>query len=114
MRPISPIRPECARNSIPASSSARLIAIKLSAIGIRRTEQLLSRAWLLDPIETQIAAAVTSPKAAKEPWNGEYYVSFGQGKDRSWDDATKFGFVSAGGGSWYSNRLNLLKQNDRI
>jgi len=78
------------------------------------TEQLLSRAWLLDPVETQIASAITSPKAAKEPWNGEYYVSFGQGKDRSWDDARKFGFVSAGGGSWYSSTLNLLKQNDRI
>jgi len=74
----------------------------------------LSRAWLLDPIETQITSAITSPKAAKEPWNGEYYVSFGQGKDRSWDDAMKFGFVSAGGGSWYSNTLNLLKPNDRI
>ena len=41
-------------------------------------------------------------------------MSFGQGKDRSWDDAMKFGFVSAGGGSWYSNTLNLLKPNDRI
>jgi hypothetical protein len=78
------------------------------------TEQLLSRAWLLDPIEAQIASAIASPKTAKEPWNGEYYVSFGESKDRSWDDARKFGFVSAGGGSWYSNTLKLLKQNDRI
>jgi hypothetical protein len=78
------------------------------------TEQLLSRAWLIDPIETQIASAVTSSKAAKEPWNGEYYVSFGQSKDRAWSDATRYGFVSAGGGSWYSNTLNLLKPNDRI
>jgi len=26
----------------------------------------------------------------------------------------KYGFVSAGGGSWYSNTLNLLKVGDRI
>ena len=77
-------------------------------------DQLLSRAWLLDPTETQISANVTSSKAAKEPWNGEYYVSFGHGLGRSWPDAATYGFVSAGGGSWYSNTLNLLKPGDRI
>jgi len=40
-------------------------------------------------------------------------VSFGT-KGRSWDEAIKHGFVSAGGGSWYSNTLKLLKPGDRI
>jgi hypothetical protein len=78
------------------------------------TEQLLSRAWLLDPVETQVAATASGRASPKEPWNGEYYVSFGDGMSRSWPDAVKYGFVSAGGGSWYSNTLNLLKAGDRI
>jgi hypothetical protein len=78
------------------------------------TEQVLSRAWLLDPAETQTSSSIATPKTAKEPWNGEYYVSFGHDKDRNWDEAVKYGFVSAGGGSWYSNTLNLLRPEARI
>lgn len=78
--------------------------------------QLLSRAWLIDPTETQ-ANVTTSGAAAKgrekkEPWNGEYYASYGA--DRPWDDARKYGFISAGGGSWYTKTLNLLSPGDRI
>ena len=76
--------------------------------------QLLSRAWLHDPVETQLAATAGGKASAKEPWNGEYYVSFGSGSSRDWDEARKYGFVCAGGGSWYSGTLNLLKEGDRI
>jgi hypothetical protein len=75
--------------------------------------QLLSRAWLLDPVQTQ-ANASTAPAREKEPWNGEIYASFGDGMGRSWDEAVRYGFISAGGGSWYSNTLNLLNAGDRI
>jgi hypothetical protein len=76
-------------------------------------EQLLSRAWLIDPGETQANVASTSrTKGEKEPWNGEYYVSYGT--DRSWDEARQYGFVSGGGGSWYSRTLKLLSPGDRI
>lgn len=76
---------------------------------------LLSRAWLIDPRETQAnVAASTKDKGVKEPWNGEYYVSFGEPSARSWDDARRYGFISAGGGSWYSQTLKLLSPNDRI
>lgn len=78
------------------------------------SEQILSRAWLLDPTETQLSAQTSQPAAKKEPWNGEYYVSYGHGMGRTWSDAVEHGFVSAGGGSWYSNTLSLLKANDRI
>lgn len=75
--------------------------------------QLLSRAWLIDPGETQanVATTTTKTKGEKEPWNGEFYVSFG---DRPWDDARKYGYISAGGGSWYSQTLKLLSPGDRI
>lgn len=77
-------------------------------------EKLLSRAWLIDPGVTQANVAVTTKATGekKEPWNGEYYVSFGG--DRSWDDARTYGFVSAGGGSWYSQTLKLLSPGDRV
>lgn len=78
-------------------------------------DQLLSRAWLIDPSETQAnVAATTKSKGEKEPWNGEHYVSFGDPSSRSWEDARKYGFISAGGGSWYSQTLKLLSPGDRV
>jgi hypothetical protein len=75
-------------------------------------QQLLSRAWLIDPGETQANVAIsTKSKGDKEPWNGEYYVSYG---GRSWSDAVKYGFISGGGGSWYSRTLKLLSPGDRV
>ncbi len=76
-------------------------------------EKFISRSWLLDPVHTQVSAAI-SPSTASEPWNGEFYVSFGHGASRSWSDATEFGFISAGGGAWYSKTLGLLSPGDRV
>jgi len=76
-------------------------------------DQFLSRTWLLDPAETQ-ANAISAPKRESEPWNGELYASFGDDEGRSWVEAVKYGFISAGGGSWYSNSLRLLNAGDRI
>jgi hypothetical protein len=77
------------------------------------TEQLLSRAWLLDPVRTQVSAA-TAPAGPTEPWNGEFYCNYGHGENRSWADAVQFGFISAGGGSFYTRTLQLLGPGDRI
>lgn len=75
--------------------------------------QLLSRAWLIDPGETQANAAVTTrAKGESEPWNGEYYVTFGG--DCTWEEAREYGFISAGGGRWYSQTLKKLAPGDRI
>lgn len=77
--------------------------------------QLLSRAWLIDPGQTQANAASSANRnGEKEPWNGEYYMSFGPVSSRSWDDARRYGFISAGGGSWYSQTLELLSPGDRV
>lgn len=76
------------------------------------SERLLSRTWLIDPMRAQISAA--TPIGDAEPWNGEFYCSFGHGPSRSWEDATQYGFVSAGGGAWYSRTLQLLTAGDRV
>lgn len=78
-------------------------------------EQLLSRAWLIDPGETQTnAASAARSQSEDEPWNGEFYVSFGPTSSRSWEDARRYGFISGGGGSWYSQTLKLLTSGDRV
>jgi hypothetical protein len=77
------------------------------------TDRLLSRAWMIDPAETQSNAVTSSAKGGeRQPWNGEVFVSFGGGCD--WEDARKLGFISAGGGNWYTRTLRMLKPNDRI
>jgi hypothetical protein len=76
-------------------------------------DQLISRAWLLDPVRTQVNAASPADNS-NEPWNGEFYACFGQSESRSWAEAVKYGFLSAGGGEWYSNTLSLLNPGDRV
>ena len=77
--------------------------------------QLLSRAWLIDPGETQANAASRTRQAGeKGTWNGEFYVSFGEGDNRTWEEARKYGFISAGGGRWYSKTLELLEVGDLV
>jgi hypothetical protein len=72
--------------------------------------EYLTRAWLTEPATELIGRS--EPKAGQSEWNGEYYGSFGGG--RNWADAVKYGFFSAGGGSWYSKTLQLLSPGDRI
>jgi hypothetical protein len=97
--------------------NARDIAINVIFFQVFQSghQQLLSRAWLIDPGETQVNATVSATSRSageKEPWNGEFYVSYGSG--RSWEDARKYGYISGGGGSWYSQTLKLLSPGDRV
>lgn len=72
------------------------------------SKRLISRVWFEEDVEE--AATMTK---SKEKWNGEYYISFGE-EGRKWEDARKWGFISAGGGTWYSKTLGLLSEGDRI
>lgn len=73
--------------------------------------EYLSRAWLIEPDQ---AEAKIVEKRGKLPWNGEYYVSFGGNPNRDWEEARKYGFISAGGGSWYTKSLGMLEKGARI
>lgn len=44
--------------------------------------QYLSRTWLLDPTETQVKAS-NRTSGPREPWNGEFYVSYGVSPDET-------------------------------
>lgn len=74
----------------------------------------LTRSWLMPPV--QLEGSAPGPGGHKQqPWNGtDFYVSFGQGPERSWEDAVQYGFVSAGGGLWYSETLKQLGPGHRV
>lgn len=72
-------------------------------------KRLLSRAWMID--EEQVP--VISKKVTE--WNHEYYCVFEESPGvRMWDDAVKFGFFSAGGGTRYSKPLYKLAPGSKI
>ena len=88
------------------SISINILCFQIFAIG---SEQLLSRSWLLDPVKSQASSAAMATDSITEPWNGEFYCSFGEGESRSWADAVEYEFICAGGGEWYSRTLSALK-----
>jgi hypothetical protein len=91
-------------------SSINVLCFQVFSFG---NAQLLSRTWLLDPVRTQ-ASAAAKPRGPAEPWNGEFYCSYGVGESRSWEEAVKYGFICAGGGLWYTKTLQLLNPGDRV
>lgn len=71
----------------------------------------LARSWLATADESSPSKSSTKSKRAN--WNGvDWYVSFGG--DRPWDDALSFGYVSAGGGKFYTQTLRGLPVGARI
>lgn len=75
----------------------------------------LARTWLIDPEEVERKVSYSKVKKGSEPWNGrDFYVSLGDDEQRSWDDCRRYGFVSGGGGKFYSQKLNLLFPGSRV
>ncbi|WP_427385125.1 hypothetical protein [Janibacter sp. G56] len=73
----------------------------------------LARSWLAASDEDAQPALKGSKKSKRAPWNGiDWYVSFGG--NRPWEDARRLGFVSAGGGKFYSQTMRSLPEGARI
>src|SRR4051794_39053918 len=48
-------------------------------------------------------------------WNGrDFYYCAGEGERRRWPDMRRLGFISAGGGRWYSRTLRMLQPGVRV
>ncbi|MFW5653857.1 MAG: hypothetical protein ACOC0P_07395, partial [Planctomycetota bacterium] len=73
--------------------------------------EYLTRAWLTDPekVEKKVIE-----KREKLPWNGEYYAYFGADPNRDWEEARRYGFISAGGGRWYSRTIRMVEPGHRV
>jgi hypothetical protein len=105
---------------------AEEFGVRLNAVFFRvfrdGDREYLTRAWMREP-DAETAAPVPARGGAgvrpvvphpKTDWNGEFYVSFGHDDRRHWEDAREFGFISAGGGAWYSNTLDYLEPGHRV
>lgn len=70
----------------------------------------------MDEVEALAPAAGAKGRGKQEPWNGtDWYVSFGdEPGGRNWDDALHYGFVSAGGGAWFSRTIRSLPLGARV
>ena len=74
-------------------------------------EQLLATDWLMD--QQQVVERSESKK--KAPWTGYYYVNAGDKPGtRNWEDMREFGFIAAGNGRVYSQRLEQLSTGDPV
>lgn len=78
----------------------------------------LARTWLVGNESGGQASAAAGARQTKtrEVWNGrDWYVSFGESPTgRQWSDGAKYGFVSGGGGEWFSRTLRNLKPGARV
>jgi hypothetical protein len=70
--------------------------------------EILTRAWLADPAETQERAE----RRERLPWSGIWYVNHTANRD--WEVRRKYGFITAGGAPKYYNPLRHLKVGDAL
>ena len=71
----------------------------------------LARSWLVSSEETTTSSPATTERSKKATWNGvDWYVVY----DRNWADARRHGFVSAGGGRFYTRTLRNVPEGARI
>ncbi len=72
-------------------------------------DRIISRVWHEEPNDEDFIA-----KSSKISFDSnEYYVSYGI-EERTWEDAVKYGFISAGGGLWYTKTLKMLTPGNRV
>jgi len=77
----------------------------------------LARSWLAagDDAGSGTGATARKQKSKRAEWNGtDWFASFGDEGTRSWDDGHRYGFISAGGGTWYSGSLHNLPVGARV
>jgi len=82
-----------------------------------KKSEYLSRSWLIDPTEVIEKSSKSKSQSKGESWNGKDFVvniDVDKNGKSTWIDSQKYGFISAGGGKWYSNSLNQLFVGARI
>jgi hypothetical protein len=76
--------------------------------------EYLARTWLRPPEEAEAKRGGKGTKV--RPWNGQdYYVVLGTAaRHNRWPTCERYGFVSAGGGSFYTKPLRNLVKGNRV
>jgi len=73
-------------------------------------QEWLTTDFLLDREEVE----ERSERKVRAPWSGYYFVNAGLNDYRIWEEYKRYGFVAAGGGEFYSKRLEQLGVGDKI
>ena len=73
-------------------------------------QEWLTTSFLLDQEEVE----ERTERRVQPPWSGFYFVNGGDDERRSWKDMIRYGYVCAGYGRFYSNRLDQLADGDKI
>jgi hypothetical protein len=77
-----------------------------------QTEEVRALADRLDELMADAEAIASGDGQPRPLWNGrDFYVTIG---DRSWEDAERYGFVSAGGRPFYTKPLERLFPGARV
>lgn len=93
---------------------ADVTKLETEHLDIQLTNAKQAAEWALKVTDT-VKNASNEVKPNNSPWNGsDWYFAFGAGEHRKWQDAVEHGFVSAGGGDWYSRYLKNLPIGARI
>ncbi len=97
-------------------------AVPLNAVFFRHFQdgesEYLARTWLIPPEEAESRPSRARSGGTKvRPWNSrDFYVVLGnlQKGAYRWAAGRRYGFVGAGGGSWYSKPLHNLVPGKRV
>lgn len=73
-------------------------------------QEWLTTDFLLDQEEVE----ERSERKVRPPWSGYFFANAELNEKRSWDDYRKYGFIAAGGGEFYSKRLDQLSVGDEV
>lgn len=77
--------------------------------------EYLALTWLTDPVEAEAKAKPDKRVKPKEPFSdNDYYVCLGEDEARTWEDACRYGFVSAGGGARYRKAISKLAPGNTV
>jgi len=81
---------------------------------VRFDDPAQANKWAL-AVANSVANSSGQPARETAQWNGsDWYFAFGGSEGRRWEDAVQFGFVSAGGGDWYSKTVKALPVGSRL
>lgn len=103
---------EATRRIIEYLSEVHGVGINASFFNIFEAD---GREWLTtDHLLDQEEVKDRSVKKARSPWSGFYYITGGTEEARPWEEMRKYGFVSASGGRWYTDKLDRLSIGDPV
>jgi hypothetical protein len=97
------------------SSSIQYAFVSMPMSSSRSARESSLRIPCLGDVVAMLDAYRARSGGKRSAWNGrDFYYSAGEGDRRRWADMVCHGFVSAGGGRWYSRTLRALEPGHRV